>query len=71
LLAGSRGSPLRLGEPASQLVDRPPLRVEFTLEGAEPPAEPDLPQKGDNREHGNAQADQREKEGNQVHRTRL
>jgi len=56
-----------LGEAAPQLVNRPPLLVEFMLEGSQPPREPDLPQQGHDRKHREAEADQREKQGNHVH----
>ena len=58
----ARGGPFSLGEAAPQVVNRPPLLVEFLLEGSQPPGEPDLPEQGDNREHGDGQADQREKQ---------
>jgi hypothetical protein len=63
----ARSGPFSLNEPAPQLVNRPPLFVEFPLEGSQPPGEPDLPKQGDNREHRDCQADQREKQGNHVH----
>jgi hypothetical protein len=64
----ARSGPFSLGEASPQLVNEPPLLVEFTLEGSQPPGEPDLPEQGDNREHREAQADQREKQGNHVHK---
>jgi hypothetical protein len=61
------GGPFSPGEAAPQVVNRPPLLVEFLLERSQPPGEPDLPEQGDNREHRDGQADQREKRGNHVH----
>jgi hypothetical protein len=63
----ARSSPFSLGEAAPQLVYRPTLLIECPLEGSQPPGEPDLPKQGDNREHRDCQADQREKQGNHVH----
>jgi hypothetical protein len=62
-----RGRSIRLHEPPPQLVDRPPLVVEFPLEEPQPSGEPDLPHQGNNREHGDAQTDEREDQGNYVH----
>jgi len=62
-----RGCSIGLCEPPLQVIDRLPLVVEFPLEGSQPTGEPDLPEQGNNREHRDSQADEREEQRNHVH----
>jgi hypothetical protein len=63
-----RGCSIGLCKPPPQVVDGPPLVVEFPLEDSQPAGEPDLPEQGNNREHGDPEADEREEQRNHVHK---